>query len=69
MSFVLFNTPTRRPGKPRDARLHLLALEYLLAPRSEQPGLQKVLAAENRVDCRTLSQTVCRIKRTIKALP
>jgi hypothetical protein len=66
MSFVLFNQPARRSGRPRNAITHLLALEYLLWPGKRPSGLQKQLAYANGIEPRDLCECIQRIKRRVK---
>jgi hypothetical protein len=56
----------RRPGRPRNRSVHLLALEYILWPGKRPYGLQKQLAHANNVEPRQLNGAITRIKSRVK---
>ncbi len=56
----------RRPGRPRNTIVHLLALEFLLWPGRRPYGLQKELAHANGVHPNQLNDACARITRRVK---
>lgn len=55
----IINAPWRRHvGRPRNPKLHLLALEYLLWPAPRPHGLLKEMAGLNDVDVKSLLYVV-----------